>query len=158
MEHARKKMRVCFYIAARQEALNWTCCIVLCQQTVFLLLDNLNLFSRSWNLIKWFEFYSISLFWGKRGTCWGNQCKQICVHRYSRMNLHPDFHFSFYWPWFVLLASKNSELTGYKMGKNRLLPGFPWQKQVSLPYLKDLWWSSKSVQVFLFVVKPFEQN
>lgn len=60
------------------------------------------------------------------------------VQRYSKMILHPDFHFSFYWPWFVPLASKNSELTGYKMGKNRLLPGFPWQKHVSLPFLNDL--------------------
>lgn len=44
------------------------------------------------------------------------------------------------------------------MGKNRLLPGFPWQKQVSLPFLNDLWWSSRSVQVLLVVGKPFEQN
>lgn len=158
MEHARKKIHVCFYIAARQEALHWTCCIALCQQTVFLVLDSLNLLSRSWNPIKWFEFYAISLFWGKRGTCWGNQCKWVCVHRYSKMNPCPDFHFSFYWPWFVPLAGKNSELTGHQMGRNRLFPGFPWQKHVSLPFLNDLWWSSKSVQVLLLVVKTFEQN
>lgn len=70
--------------------------------------------------------------------CWGNQCKWICIQIYSKMTLCPDFHFSFYWPWFVLLASKNSKLTGYKIGKNRFLPGFPWQKHISLPFLNDL--------------------
>lgn len=126
-----------------QEALNWTCCIILCQQTVFLMLCDLNLFSRSWSLIKWFELCSISLFWGKRGMCWGNQCLRISLN--SKMTLCPDFHFSFYWLWFVPLASKNSKLTGYKIGKNRFLLGFPWQKHISLAFLNDLWWSSKSV-------------
>lgn len=54
------------------------------------------------------------------------------------MALCPVFHFAFCWPWFVPLASKNSKLTGYKIGKNRFLPGFPWQEHISLPFLNDL--------------------
>lgn len=72
--------------------------------------------------------------------------------------LCPDFHFSFYWPWFLPLASENSQLTRYKIGKSRFLPVFSWQKLIDLSFLSDLWWSSKSAQVVLVVMKRFQQN